>query len=157
MDDGTFQERLTQQLQQAFDAMAAQYLARVVERQGAYIDAFLGERLTHLVNRLVEGVMDQVVERVTERFGAHLERSGRPERADHSKPEPSLQAPSPPVIAPPSKAEVVTRIRTLREAGLSLRQIADLFNAEGVPTLSGKGRWQKGTIGNLLAQGDAAG
>jgi hypothetical protein len=25
-------------------------------------------------------------------------------------------------------------------------------NAEGVPTLSGKGRWQKGTIGNLLAQ-----
>jgi Recombinase len=40
----------------------------------------------------------------------------------------------------------------LRDAGLSLQQIADLFNAEGVPTLSGKGRWQKGTIGKLLAE-----
>jgi endonuclease YncB( thermonuclease family) len=32
--------------------------------------------------------------------------------------------------------------------------IANRLNAEGVPTLSGKGRWQKGTVGNLLAQGD---
>jgi hypothetical protein len=30
--------------------------------------------------------------------------------------------------------------------------IADRLNTEGVPTLGGKGRWQKGTIGNLLAQ-----
>jgi hypothetical protein len=29
------------------------------------------------------------------------------------------------------------------------------LNAEGVPTLSGKGRWQKGTIGDLLAQVEA--
>jgi hypothetical protein len=64
-DDSTFQEGLTQQLQQAFDAMAAQYLARVVERQSAYIDAFLREELTHLVNRLLEGMVDQERSRST--------------------------------------------------------------------------------------------
>jgi hypothetical protein len=35
---------------------------------------------------------------------------------------------------------------------LSLQAIANQLNAEGVSTLSGKGCWQKGTIGNLLAQ-----
>jgi hypothetical protein len=30
--------------------------------------------------------------------------------------------------------------------------MANRFNNEGVPTLGGKGRWQKGTSGNLLAQ-----
>jgi Recombinase len=42
--------------------------------------------------------------------------------------------------------------QTLKAEGLSLQKIADRFNRDGVPTLSGKGRWQKGTIGNLLAQ-----
>jgi hypothetical protein len=44
----------------------------------------------------------------------------------------------------------------MRTEGLSLQAIADPFNHEGVPTLSGKGHWQKGTIGNLLAQVDKA-
>jgi hypothetical protein len=56
-----------------------------------------------------------------------------------------------PVSSSPSKADIRTRLHTLRERGLSLQQIATVFNAEGVPTLSGKGRWQKGTIGHLLA------
>jgi hypothetical protein len=42
--------------------------------------------------------------------------------------------------------------QTLKAEGLSLQKIADRFNRDGVPTLSGKGRWQKGTMGNLLAQ-----
>jgi hypothetical protein len=49
----------------------------VVERESAYIDAFLQRELTHLANRLHERVVDQVVEHLTER----LERSERPERA----------------------------------------------------------------------------
>jgi hypothetical protein len=65
INDGTFQEGLTQQRQQAFDAMAAQYLAQVVERQSAYIDALLREELTHLVNRLLEGMVDQEPSRST--------------------------------------------------------------------------------------------
>jgi hypothetical protein len=142
-NDRTFQEGMTQQLQQAFDAMAAQYLARVVERQSAYIDAFLREELTHLVNRLLEGVVDQVVERVTER----LERAERPQRSEHSERSIAL-----PAMASPSKAELVTWLHTLRGSGMSLQHMAEELNARGIPTLSGKGRWQKGTIGKLLAQ-----
>jgi hypothetical protein len=36
--------------------------------------------------------------------------------------------------------------------GLSLQAMANRLNKGGVSTLSGKGRWQEGTIGNLLAQ-----
>jgi hypothetical protein len=36
--------------------------------------------------------------------------------------------------------------------GLFPHAIANRLNAEGVPTISGKGQWQKGAIGNLLAQ-----
>jgi Recombinase len=52
------------------------------------------------------------------------------------------------------KAEVLKRMQAMKAAGLSLQAIADRLTAEGVPTLSGKGRWQKGTIGNLLAQAE---
>lgn len=41
-----------------------------------------------------------------------------------------------------------------RTEGLSLQAMAGRLNAEGVLTISGKGRWQKGTIGNLIAQSD---
>jgi Recombinase len=133
---------------QELETLAGQYLARIMERQSNYFDLFLKEELTHLVSRVVE----QVVERLAERFTRPLERSERAERPERSRLAPSLQAASTPASAPPSKADVVTRIRTLRDAGLSLQQIADLFNAEALPTLSGKGRWQKGTIGNLLTQ-----
>jgi Recombinase len=54
------------------------------------------------------------------------------------------------------KAAVLKRSRVMQAEGLSLQAIANRFNNEGVPTLSGKGRWQKGTIGNLLAQGKEA-
>jgi hypothetical protein len=50
------------------------------------------------------------------------------------------------------KTAVLTRLWTMQAEGLSLQAIANRLNAEGIPTLSGKGRWQKGTIGNLLAQ-----
>jgi Recombinase len=51
------------------------------------------------------------------------------------------------------KHSIVKRLRDLQAEGLSLQAIANRLNNDGVPTLSGKGRWQKGTIGNLLAQG----
>ena len=49
------------------------------------------------------------------------------------------------------RTAVLRRLRAMQAEGLSLQKIADRLNADGVPTLSGKGRWQKGTIGNLLA------
>lgn len=50
------------------------------------------------------------------------------------------------------RTAVLQRLQALQVEGLSLQKIADRLNNEGVPTLSGKGKWQKGTIGNLLAQ-----
>jgi len=38
----------------------------------------------------------------------------------------------------------------MRTSGLSLAQIASQLQAEGLPTLSGKGQWQKGTVDKLL-------
>jgi hypothetical protein len=50
----------------------------------------------------------------------------------------------------PDKVAVLHRLRTMQAEGLSLQAIADRLNHEGVPTLSGKGQWHKGTISNLL-------
>jgi hypothetical protein len=61
---------------------------------------------------------------------------------------------SPPLVMSEPKAVLLSRLRTMQAEGLSLQKIADRLNHEGVPSLSSKGRWQKGTIGNLLAQGD---
>jgi hypothetical protein len=85
--------------------------------------------------------MDQVVERLTAAPTIHLERSERPERIERSRP----------AIAAP-KAAVRKRLRAMQAEGLSLQAMANCLNNEGMPTLSGKGRWQKGTLGNLLTQ-----
>jgi excisionase family DNA binding protein len=63
-------------------------------------------------------------------------------------------APPPPMADGPleRRATLVRRVQALHKQGLTLRAIAQRLNDEGVPTISGKGRWQQGTIGNLLAQ-----
>jgi hypothetical protein len=94
-----------------------------------------------MVNRVVVRVVDQVVERLSERA----------ERAERSMSAYGLPPSPQPVMSKP-KAAVLQRLQALQAEGLSLQKIADRLNNEGVPTLSGKGRWQKGTIGNLLAQ-----
>jgi hypothetical protein len=131
---------------QTLETMAGQYLAQVMARQSDYFEAFLRDELDHMVNRVVERVVEQMVERLMERF----ERAERPER---SRPVASLPPSSPPPARDDPKAALLSRLRTMQGEGLSLQKIADRLNTEGVPTLSGKGRWQKGTISNLLAQG----
>jgi hypothetical protein len=125
-------------LRQAVESLTGQYLAGIMARQSDYFEAFLREELSHFVERVAERVVDQVVERLTERFAGPME---RPERAERSTP----------ALASP-KAAVLTRLRAMQAEGLSLQAMANRFNKEGVPTLSGKGRWQKGTIGNLLKE-----
>jgi hypothetical protein len=51
------------------------------------------------------------------------------------------------------KAAILARLRAMKAEGLTLQAMTNQLNAEGIPTLTGKGRWQKGTIGNMLAQG----
>jgi len=84
-------------------------------------------------------------------------------RGDHSvwvPPEarPDYQedpAPAPLAVVPPlsydqRKVALIARLRAMQAQGLTLQAMANQLNDEGVPTLSSKGRWQKGTIGNLL-------
>ena len=55
----------------------------------------------------------------------------------------------------PDQQATLDRIRLLWDggAGLTVREIAQRFNAEGLPTFSGKGRWRHGTVAKLLRQG----
>jgi hypothetical protein len=111
------------------------------ERLERLPSAALMERLERL-DELFAGMqrLEHLVEQVLER----LERS---ERTEPSTPPPRL---------PAAKAAVLKRLWAMQAEGLSLQAIANRLNSDGVPTLSGKGRWQKGTIGNLLAQGGEA-
>jgi excisionase family DNA binding protein len=76
------------------------------------------------------------------------------------------QAQTPPMNATPQppkppadtlqarKAALLARLRALRAEGRSSQAIATQLNAEGVPTVSGRGQWQKGTVANLLAEAE---
>jgi hypothetical protein len=48
---------------------------------------------------------------------------------------------------------MVARLRQMRAGGMSLQRIADQLRAEGVPTLTGRWQWQKGTVDKLLRGG----
>ena len=52
--------------------------------------------------------------------------------------------------ARPDKAALVARLHAMRANGMSLKAMVDQLQAEGLPTLSGKGQWQKGTVDKLL-------
>jgi excisionase family DNA binding protein len=121
-----------------------QQFERVVERLERSMDAMterLGERLERSIQRAVERVVERSVERLLDR------------RAREALPVidvPSL-APRPP-DGPSGKSAILVRLRTMQAEGLSLQAMANRLNDEGIPTLSGRGRWQKGTIGNMLAE-----
>ena len=57
-----------------------------------------------------------------------------------------------PVKAPRAdqRDETIARITEMSAAGLSLRKIADQLNTDGVPTFSGVGTWQSGTIAKIM-------
>jgi len=57
--------------------------------------------------------------------------------------------PSTPRPLSAGKRAALERIRELREQDLSFSRICDIFQAEGLPTLSGQGLWSKGTLWNL--------
>jgi excisionase family DNA binding protein len=73
----------------------------------------------------------------------------QPGEADAARPRPPAASAGQPYDR--RKAELITRLRAMKAQGLSYQPMANQLNAEGVPTLSGRGKWTKGTIGNLLA------
>lgn len=58
-------------------------------------------------------------------------------------------SPSTPRPLSTQKRVALERIRELRAQDLSFSRICEIFQAEGVPTLSGEGQWSKGTLWNL--------
>jgi hypothetical protein len=48
------------------------------------------------------------------------------------------------------KAALMPRLWAMEAEGLSHQAMANRLHAEGVPTLSGRGQWQAGTVGKLL-------
>ena len=48
------------------------------------------------------------------------------------------------------KAGVVARLQQMRDTGLDSTQIAAALQVEGVPTVSGTGKWHAGTVRKLL-------
>ncbi|MBW2149659.1 MAG: recombinase family protein [Deltaproteobacteria bacterium] len=48
------------------------------------------------------------------------------------------------------RKEVLQMIKDLQKQGMSQRQIAEHLNNQNIPTFSGRGIWQRGTISNLI-------
>jgi hypothetical protein len=73
---------------------------------------------------------------------------GEPSETSHTQ----AAGPSPELNPLQRKAALMARLQAMRAKGLKLQAIATQLNAEGVPTISGKGHWQVGTVGNLLKE-----
>jgi excisionase family DNA binding protein len=52
------------------------------------------------------------------------------------------------------KAALLARLQAMKAEGMSTQAIATQLNREGLPTISGRGQWQKGTVANLLAEAE---
>lgn len=110
------------------------------------------------LERLPPSVMMERLERLDELFAGmqrleHLMEQVLERLAVHGAERPECSTAAPAI--PDRKAAVLQRLRAMQAEGLSLQAIADRFNTEGVPTLSGRGQWQKGTISNLLKEDKA--
>lgn len=125
-----------------------QYFVQWVEDSIGHANDRLMERLERAIEASVERAVAQAMARYE-----HVERSVHDERPNRSiRTDERAQRSIPgTATSSPTKADLLTRIRAMHKS-LSYQAIADQLNAEGIPTFSRKGRWQKGTIGNLLAQ-----
>jgi excisionase family DNA binding protein len=122
---------------------ALQQFERAVERLERSLDSMterLGERLERSIERALERVVERSVERLLDR------------RAREALPVIDVPSLAPAAAGTPSaKSAILDRLRTMQAEGFSLQAMANRLNDEGIPTLSGRGRWQKGTIANMLA------
>lgn len=120
-------------------------LARLEAQQAltSLLDPYI-ERLERSIAQAIEEAVKHVVERLDERLA--LRRTAHPERSWERSTLPRVIGASPRT----PKAEILQRLQQLQAEGLSLQAIANRINEEGVPTLSRKGAWKKGTISNLL-------
>jgi Recombinase len=110
----------------------------------------LRQCITETVSDIVTATLPALVRETVEELAR--EQATRPATAPKSR---GVTVPKTPQRVPvghpsPEKAAVVARLWEMRTQGMSLAQVAAELQAEGVPTLSGKGIWQKGTVAKLL-------
>lgn len=75
----------------------------------------------------------------------------RPEPPEPIQPAPAENPPQKSAIpSNPNREEVMQLMKDLKAQGKSNREIAEHLQAEGIPTFSGRGKWHKGTVGNLV-------
>lgn len=124
-----------------------------------------------LMERLADHVVDRLTERLTEDLRAMLapvveelrgelarvrtaEASGtfarRSERSENVPPH----TPQAPDARDTPRLAILTRLRTWKHEGLSTREMVKRLEAEGIPTLSGRGAWTSGTVSRLLQEGE---
>jgi len=105
--------------------------------------------LPAMVRELVEGMASEHAPRpVTDTYNGNVtEMHVTPERVTATRNSTVTETESQPS---PEKVAIVPRLREMRAKRMSFSQIAAQLQAEGVPTLSGKGMWQKGTVAKLL-------
>jgi excisionase family DNA binding protein len=75
----------------------------------------------------------------------------------HAHPPEASAVPTPTAAETPHearKAALLARLQAMHAEGLSTQAIATQLNREGVPTLSGRGQWQRGTVANFLAEAE---
>ena len=53
--------------------------------------------------------------------------------------------------SPGYKKELVKRVKKLKKEGMTLKKIAETFNDEKVPTVSGTGKWYSSSVSGLLS------
>jgi hypothetical protein len=100
------------------------------------------ERIKELESKLlVAQEQSELVGRLQQRI-SELETQAQGNKAKGSPGE----LPQPSVVKP----QALALAELYREEGLSLTQIAERLNAEGIPTLSGKGKWTKGGVDGLF-------
>jgi hypothetical protein len=89
----------------------------------------------------------------TERQPAEPE---RPAAAERTTPPATTNAPSPgDRVSPPNDRSLIQeKIRALRSDGTSFESIARRLTAEGIPTLSGRGKWRGQAVQRLYQQID---
>jgi hypothetical protein len=64
--------------------------------------------------------------------------------------EPAVKADLPAVDSPNYREELIKRAARLKKEGTPLKKIAEIFNKEKIPTVSGSGKWYGSSISNLL-------
>lgn len=70
--------------------------------------------------------------------------------AKREKPTKKKSAKKSPKMAPDEREKIEKKILKMRKDGLSMGKIAKALNKEALPTFSGTGKWQPGTISNIL-------